>query len=89
MAESSTRIKAECSQMVMQVQAACRLDWLGDVILDFLEVHGLKEAVALVKTSGKKCTVCTPRYALMCFPSEGRPFLWKPWPSDSSPSAHG
>ena len=68
----------------MQVQAACQIEWLSDVILDFLEVHGLKEAVALVKQSGKKCTVCTPRCALSCFPLEGRPFLWSPWPTDTS-----
>ena len=45
----------------MQVEAACRVPWLKEVILDFLEVHGLKEAVGLVKAAGKKCIVCTPR----------------------------
>ena len=45
----------------MQVEAACRVPWLNEVILDFLEVHGLKEAVGLVKAAGKKCIVCTPR----------------------------
>jgi hypothetical protein len=44
-----------------QVEAACRVPWLNEVILDFLEVHGLKEAVGLVKAAGKKCIVCTPR----------------------------
>ena len=71
----------------MQVQAACQIEWLSDVILDFLEVHGLKEAVALVKQSGKRCTICTPRYALTCFPSEGRPFLCRFWPSVPHPPA--
>ena len=45
----------------MQAEAACRVPWLKEVILDFLEVHGLKEAVGLVKAAGKKCIVCTPR----------------------------
>ena len=45
----------------MQVQAACQVPWLEEVILDFLEVHGLKEAVSLVKQAGKRCIVCTPR----------------------------
>ena len=44
-----------------QVQAACQVSWLEEVILDFLEVHGLKEAVSLVKQAGKRCIVCTPR----------------------------
>jgi hypothetical protein len=45
----------------MQVEAACRVPWLKEVILDFLEVHGLKEAVGFVKAASKKCIVCTPR----------------------------
>ena len=45
----------------MQVEAACRVPWLKEVILDFLEVHGLEEAVGLVKAAGKKCILCTPR----------------------------
>lgn len=50
-------------QVALQVEEACKVPWLGEVILDFLEVHGLKEAVALVKGSGKRCVVCTPRHA--------------------------
>ena len=49
--------------MLAQVQAACEVPWLSEVILDFLEVHGLKEAVGLVKQAGKRCVVCTPRSA--------------------------
>ena len=44
-----------------QVDAAIQVPWLKDIILDFLEVHGLKEAVAAVKASGKRCTVASPR----------------------------
>lgn len=32
-----------------QVDAALSLDWLGEVVLDFLEVQGLKEACAAVR----------------------------------------
>jgi hypothetical protein len=37
-----------------QVSAALDVPWLQEVILDFLEVHGLKEAVAAVKGAGKQ-----------------------------------
>jgi hypothetical protein len=37
-----------------QVSAALAIPWLQEVILDFLEVHGLKEAVAAVKGAGKQ-----------------------------------
>jgi hypothetical protein len=33
----------------------------SQITLDFLEVHGLVEAVASVKASGKRCVVATPR----------------------------
>ena len=65
------------------MQAACQIEWLRDVILDFLEVHGLKEAVALVKQSGKTCTVCTPRCALTYCPLYDRLSTWKPLPIDT------
>ncbi len=54
---------AEQGKVLVQVQAACQISWLEEVILDFLEVHGLKEAVNLVKQAGKRCIVCTPRFA--------------------------
>ena len=53
----------DCAEhCALQVEAACQVSWLSEVILDFLEVHGLKEAVGLVKASNKRCIVCTPRY---------------------------
>lgn len=44
-----------------QAEAALKLPWLDEVTLDFLEVHGLVEAVAAVKAAGKRCVVATPR----------------------------
>ncbi|GAB4816072.1 hypothetical protein N2152v2_003118 [Parachlorella kessleri] len=44
-----------------QVDAALRLPWLAEVILDFLEVHGLREACAAVRAGGKRLVVATPR----------------------------
>ena len=37
------------------------MPWVRDVILDFLEVHGLREACAAVGAAGKRCVVATPR----------------------------
>ena len=44
-----------------QATAACAVPWLTEVTLDFLEVHGLREAVRGVKESGKRAVVATPR----------------------------
>ncbi|KAF8065609.1 LHT2 [Scenedesmus sp. PABB004] len=55
-----------------QVDAALRVPWLGEVVLDFLEVHGLKEAVAAVKGAGKVAVVALPR---IIKPEESR-LLW-------------
>lgn len=44
-----------------QVSAACRLTWLPEIVLDFLEVQGLKEAVQEVQRAGKRAVVATPR----------------------------
>jgi hypothetical protein len=44
-----------------QVEAACELPWLEEVVLDFLEVHGLREACTAVKAAGKRCVVATLR----------------------------
>ena len=44
-----------------QVTAACEIPWLNEICLDFLEVHGLREAVLQVKSAGKTCIVATPR----------------------------
>jgi hypothetical protein len=40
-------------------QAPC--PWLDEVVLDFLEVHGLVEAVRAVQASGRRCVVALPR----------------------------
>lgn len=44
-----------------QVLAAIQLEQVGEIIVDFLEVHGLKEACAAVQASGKKLVVAAPR----------------------------
>lgn len=38
-----------------------QVPWLGEIVLDFLEVQGLKEAVELVRRAGRRVTVATPR----------------------------
>lgn len=55
-----------------QVEAALQLPWLDEVILDFLEVHGLKEAVAAVQGAGRQAVVAMPR---ILKPDESR-LLW-------------
>lgn len=44
-----------------QVTAACAIDWLDEVVLDFLEVHGIRDAVRQVQAAGKLAVVATPR----------------------------
>ncbi|EFJ50364.1 hypothetical protein VOLCADRAFT_116887 [Volvox carteri f. nagariensis] len=44
-----------------QVDAALQVQWLREVVVDFLEVQGLKEAVAAVRASGRRVVVATPR----------------------------
>ena len=56
---------AEQIMLLVQVEAACQVPWLSEIILDFLEVHGLKEAVSLVRHAGKKCIIGTPRCAAL------------------------
>jgi hypothetical protein len=63
---SSSRVSAAPAIRVLcrtpaQVQAALAVPWLDQVVLDFLEVHGLKEAVAAVQGAGKQV-----RQALAC-----------------------
>jgi hypothetical protein len=45
----------------LQVMAACQIEWLEEIVLDFLEVHGIREAVRLVQSSRKRAVVATPR----------------------------
>jgi len=55
-----------------QVEAALQVDWLEEVIVDFLEVQGLKEACESVRSSGRRVVVATPR---VLKPDEAR--LWQ------------
>mmetsp|Transcript_51493 Transcript_51493/g.164674 ORF Transcript_51493/g.164674 Transcript_51493/m.164674 type:complete len:1020 (+) Transcript_51493:230-3289(+) len=55
-----------------QVVEACKLPWLREVIVDFLEVQGLQAACEGVRAAGKRCVVATPR---VLKPDEER--LWK------------
>ena len=40
---------------ITAVTAAVQIPSLQEVILDFLEVHGIREAVRMVQRSGKHC----------------------------------
>ena len=44
-----------------QVEEACKVPWLEEIVLDFLEIHGLRESVVAVRNAGKKVVVATPR----------------------------
>ena len=44
-----------------QAEAALLVPWLEEITLDFLEVHGLRDAVNAVRASGRRCVVATPR----------------------------
>lgn len=44
-----------------QAEAALRVPWLEEVVLDFLEVQGLKEACQRVRDEGRRVVVATPR----------------------------
>lgn len=44
-----------------QVDAVLKLDGLEEVIVDFLEVHGLKDACLAVQRAGRRLTVAAPR----------------------------
>ena len=45
----------------LQVTAACSLPYIQEITLDFLEVHGLREAVQEIKNAKKVAVVATPR----------------------------
>ena len=45
----------------LQVTAACSLPYIQEITLDFLEVHGLREAVQEIKNAKKLAVVATPR----------------------------
>jgi hypothetical protein len=44
-----------------QVKAACSIEWLDEIIVDFLEIQGLRECVEEVKRAHKTVVVATPR----------------------------
>lgn len=44
-----------------QVDAVCLLPWVDEIIVDFLEVHGLREACTAVRSSRKRLVVALPR----------------------------
>ena len=44
-----------------QVHAALKIDWLSTIIVDVLEVHGLKDACEAVKEKGRILVVAAPR----------------------------
>jgi len=52
-----------------QATAACQVPFLNEIVLDFLEVHGLRESVAEVRRAGKVVVVATPR---IIKPDEGK-----------------
>ena len=55
-----------------QAEAALEVDWLDEIVLDFLEVHGLQAAVEAVRASGRFAVAATPR---VLKPDEER--LWR------------
>lgn len=56
-----------------QVLAAVALDEVEEIVIDFLEVHGLKEACAAVRLTDKKLVLATPR---IFKPGEDRLWLY-------------
>ena len=44
-----------------QVETCCAFDFLDEIQADFLEVHGLRDAVKKIQEAGKKAVVATPR----------------------------
>jgi len=54
------RIRLLCRNPA-QVEAAITIDWLEEIILDFLEVRGLKESCDKIHLAGKQVIVAAPR----------------------------
>lgn len=57
---SMPRIRVLC-RTPEQVAGAASVDWLEEIVLDFLEAKGLAKAIALVKAAGKRAVVALPR----------------------------
>ncbi len=66
-----TRLSLLCRTKA-QVEATLELTDIDEIILDFLEVHGLKEACLLVRNAGRRLIVAAPR---IFKPGEQR--LWR------------
>ena len=58
--EAVTMLRVLCRTKA-QVDAAVKVTWLPEIVLDFLEVHGLKEACEAVRAAGKRVVVTSPR----------------------------
>lgn len=58
--QASAQLSLLC-RTPQQVAAACEVPWLQEVVLDFLEVHGLRDSVQTVRAAGKRAVVATPR----------------------------
>jgi len=58
--ETETRLSLLC-RTADQVDAALHLDGIDSITLDFLEVHGLKDACEAVKEAGVHLSVAAPR----------------------------
>ena len=56
----SRRMRVLC-RTPQQVSAAASVEWLEEIVLDFLEVKGLAKSIALVKAKSKRVTVAMPR----------------------------
>lgn len=56
----SPRLRILC-RTPAQVDAALEVDWLEEIILDFLEVKGLQQSCKKVQQAGKRVIVATPR----------------------------
>jgi len=69
--QATARISLLCRSEA-QVAAALALEGVDELVLDFLEVHGLKEACGLVRAAGRRLVVAAPR---VFKPGEER--LWR------------
>lgn len=58
--QAQPRLRVLC-RTKEQVSSAVSVSWLEEIILDFLEVKGLKECCDLVRSQGKRVIVATPR----------------------------
>lgn len=57
---ATPRIRILC-RTPEQVAGAASVDWLEEIVLDFLEAKGLAKAISLVNAAGKRAVVALPR----------------------------